>query len=167
VCAPYIVTSRFGPSHGDSVSYVPELRNEVIAALVAAGAAVMIAVVGVIWRKLRWPALLLAAITLALAIPHLDLLFMASDTRLDAADDPDAPYPLLRPAWEDTLDETDADRLNKPARLPAAPRAPRRGAAWPPETICRCCSGRCATRPTRLPGSMGVQAHRRTESATA
>jgi putative copper export protein/mono/diheme cytochrome c family protein len=61
-----------------SVFYVPELRNEVIVALVAAGAAVIIAVVGVIWRNLRWPAFLLAAITLALAIPHLDLLFVAA-----------------------------------------------------------------------------------------
>ena len=38
---------------------------------------------------------------------------MAADTRFGAADDPDdpdAPDPLLRPAWEDTPDETDADR---------------------------------------------------------
>ncbi|HEX3402335.1 MAG TPA: CopD family protein [Acetobacteraceae bacterium] len=61
-----------------SVFYVPELRNEVTAALVAVGAAVIIAVIGAIWRKMRWPALLLAAITLALAIPQLDLLFVAA-----------------------------------------------------------------------------------------
>ena len=36
----------------------------------------IIAIIGVIWRKVRWPALALAAITLALAIPHLDLLFV-------------------------------------------------------------------------------------------
>src|ERR1700722_5557442 len=32
---------------------------------------------------------------------------MAADTRFGAADDAD---PLLRPAWEETPDETDADR---------------------------------------------------------
>jgi len=56
--------------------YMPELRNEVAVALLAVGAAVIIAVIGVVWRKVRWPALVLAAITLALAIPHLDLLFV-------------------------------------------------------------------------------------------
>src|SRR5271166_4454047 len=61
-----------------SVFYVPELRGEVIVALLAAGAAVIMAIIGVIWRKLRWPALALAVITLALAIPHLDLLFAAA-----------------------------------------------------------------------------------------
>jgi hypothetical protein len=35
---------------------------------------------------------------------------MAADTCFGDADDPDAPNPLLRPAWEDTPDETDADR---------------------------------------------------------
>ena len=59
-----------------SAFYVPELRNEVTVALLAAGAAVIIAVIGVVWRKVRWPALVVAAITLALAIPHLDLLFV-------------------------------------------------------------------------------------------
>ena len=59
-----------------SAFYVPELRNEVTVALLAAGAAVIIAIIGVIWRKVRWPALVVAAITLALAIPHLDLLFV-------------------------------------------------------------------------------------------
>ena len=59
-----------------SAFYVPELRNEVTLALLAAGAAVIIAVIGVVWRKVRWPALVVAAITLALAIPHLDLLFV-------------------------------------------------------------------------------------------
>ena len=59
-----------------SAFYVPELRNEVAVALLAAGAAVIIAVIGVVWRKVRWPALVVAAITLALAIPHLDLLFV-------------------------------------------------------------------------------------------
>jgi mono/diheme cytochrome c family protein len=59
-----------------SAFYVPELRNEVALALLAVGAAVIIAVIGVVWRKVRWPALVVAAITFALAIPHLDLLFV-------------------------------------------------------------------------------------------
>ena len=59
-----------------SAFYEPALRNEVTAALLAAGAAVIIAIVGVIWRKVRWPALALAALTLALAIPRLSLLFV-------------------------------------------------------------------------------------------
>jgi mono/diheme cytochrome c family protein len=45
-------------------------------ALLAAGAGLIIAIIGVVWCKVRWPALLVAAITLALAIPHLDLLFV-------------------------------------------------------------------------------------------
>jgi putative copper export protein/mono/diheme cytochrome c family protein len=61
-----------------SAFYVPELRNEVTLALLAAGAAVIMAVIGVVWRKGRWPALVVAVITLALAIPHLDLLFVAA-----------------------------------------------------------------------------------------
>ncbi len=61
-----------------SAFYVPELRNEVTLALVAVGAAVIIAGIGVVLRKVRWPALVVAAITLALAIPHLDLLFVAA-----------------------------------------------------------------------------------------
>jgi putative copper export protein/mono/diheme cytochrome c family protein len=59
-----------------SAFYVPELRNELTLALLASGAAVAIAVSGIIWRKVRWPALVAAAITLALAIPYLDLLFV-------------------------------------------------------------------------------------------
>jgi mono/diheme cytochrome c family protein len=62
-----------------SAFYEPVLRNEVTVALLAAGAAVILAVSGVIWRRVRrWPALVLAAITLALAVPHLDLLFVAA-----------------------------------------------------------------------------------------
>jgi putative copper export protein/mono/diheme cytochrome c family protein len=59
-----------------SAFYVPELRNELTLALLASIAAVAIAVIGIIWRKVRWPALVVAAITLALAIPYLDLLFV-------------------------------------------------------------------------------------------
>ena len=54
----------------------PVLRNEVTFALLAAGSAVIIALIGVVWRKARWPALVLAVIILALAVPHLDLLFV-------------------------------------------------------------------------------------------
>jgi mono/diheme cytochrome c family protein len=59
-----------------SAFYEPVLRNEVTIALLAVGAAVIIAIVGVMGRKVRWPALVLAVITLALAIPHLGLLFI-------------------------------------------------------------------------------------------
>jgi putative copper export protein/mono/diheme cytochrome c family protein len=59
-----------------SIFSEPDLRGEVIVALVAAGASVVIAIAGLIWRKVRWPALLVAAIILALAVPHLDLLFI-------------------------------------------------------------------------------------------
>jgi putative copper export protein/mono/diheme cytochrome c family protein len=59
-----------------SAFYDPVLRNEVTGALLGTCAAVIIAVAGVIWRRVRWPALALAALTLALAIPHLNLLFV-------------------------------------------------------------------------------------------
>jgi putative copper export protein/mono/diheme cytochrome c family protein len=61
-----------------TVFYEPSLRGEVIGALVAAGGAVMLAIVGVIWLKVRWPALTVGAIILAVAIPHLNLLFVAA-----------------------------------------------------------------------------------------
>jgi putative copper export protein/mono/diheme cytochrome c family protein len=54
----------------------PDLRGEVIAALVAIGAAVLLATIGVIWRRLRWPALAVSAIIVVLAVRHLDLLFV-------------------------------------------------------------------------------------------
>jgi putative copper export protein/mono/diheme cytochrome c family protein len=54
----------------------PDLRGEVIVALVAVGAAVPLAFIGVIWRRVRWPALGVSAIMVALAVPHLDLLFV-------------------------------------------------------------------------------------------
>jgi len=43
---------------------------------------------------------------------------LPSETELDAPD------PLLRPAWEDTPDETDADRLGQPPAPPAKRRSP-------------------------------------------
>jgi len=54
----------------------PDLRGEVIGGLVALGAAVIVAIVGALWRRVRWPALLLAVVIAARAIPHLDLLFV-------------------------------------------------------------------------------------------
>lgn len=54
----------------------PDFRGEVIVALSAAGIAVLVAIAGVLWRKIRWPALLAAAIVVVLAVPHLDLLFV-------------------------------------------------------------------------------------------
>jgi len=59
-----------------SVFAEPDLRDEVIGALCAVCAAVAIAVTGMIWRRMRWPALVLAAIIAARAIPHLDLLLV-------------------------------------------------------------------------------------------
>jgi mono/diheme cytochrome c family protein len=54
----------------------PDLRTEVIVALVATGAAVAIATAGLVRRTLRAPALVVSAIILVLAVPHLDLLFI-------------------------------------------------------------------------------------------
>ena len=56
----------------------PDLRSEVIVALFALGAGVVIAIGGLTWHRVRWPALALAVIIVALAIPHLDLLFVAA-----------------------------------------------------------------------------------------
>jgi putative copper export protein/mono/diheme cytochrome c family protein len=56
----------------------PDLRGQVIAAVFAVSAALIIAVTGLIRRKVRWPALVLAAIILAVAIPHLDLLLVGA-----------------------------------------------------------------------------------------
>jgi hypothetical protein len=73
---------------------------------------------------------------------------MAADTCFGDADDPDAPDPLLRPAWEDTPDETDADRPGGRPRWGMlstdAPPATRRGDAWPagndlPMLLCPLC----------------------------
>jgi putative copper export protein/mono/diheme cytochrome c family protein len=59
-----------------SVFAEPDLRGEVIGALAAVGVAVVITGTGMIWRRMRWPALVVAAIIAARAIPHLDLLFV-------------------------------------------------------------------------------------------
>ena len=59
-----------------SVFAEPDLRGEVIGGLVALGAAVVIAIAGVIWRRVRWPAWGVGVIIAGLAIPHLDLLLV-------------------------------------------------------------------------------------------
>lgn len=54
----------------------PELRREVVDALITIGVAVAIVALGLFWRWLRWPALAVGAVMLWFAIPHLDLLFV-------------------------------------------------------------------------------------------
>jgi putative copper export protein/mono/diheme cytochrome c family protein len=54
----------------------PDLRNEVIGAAIATAAAVLIAVTGLIWRRVHWPALVVAAVIAVRAIPHFDLLLV-------------------------------------------------------------------------------------------
>ena len=61
-----------------SVFYEPDLRGEVIGALFAVGVAIMLAIIGAAWRRARWQALVFAVITLAFAVPHLDLLFVVA-----------------------------------------------------------------------------------------
>jgi putative copper export protein/mono/diheme cytochrome c family protein len=56
----------------------PDPRNAVVIALFAAGASAAIAIIGLIWRKVRWPSLALAVTIFVLAIPHLDRLFAAA-----------------------------------------------------------------------------------------
>ena len=56
--------------------YEPLLQQEVITALIAAIGAVAIAVIGLLWRRIRWPALAASVVILVLAVPHLDLLFV-------------------------------------------------------------------------------------------
>jgi putative copper export protein/mono/diheme cytochrome c family protein len=56
----------------------PDLRRELIFALLAIVAAIVVAATGLIWRQARWPALALSVIILAVAVPHLDLLFVAA-----------------------------------------------------------------------------------------
>ncbi len=91
LCATVIVTAGFLATHAPGtheepvwpfswqlslgVFAQPDLRGEVIGGLVGLGVAVVVAVVGVLWRRVRWPALVLAALIAARAIPHLDLLF--------------------------------------------------------------------------------------------
>jgi putative copper export protein/mono/diheme cytochrome c family protein len=56
----------------------PDPRGEVVIALFAAGTSAVIAAIGLIWRKVRWPTVALAVIIFLVAIPHLDRLFAAA-----------------------------------------------------------------------------------------
>jgi putative copper export protein/mono/diheme cytochrome c family protein len=61
-----------------SAFYDPLLRRELIAALVAVAIGVGVAITGVAWRRVRWFAIASALVILIVAIPHLDLLFVAA-----------------------------------------------------------------------------------------
>jgi putative copper export protein/mono/diheme cytochrome c family protein len=56
----------------------PDLRHELIVALVAIVGAIVMAIAGLIWRHVRWPALALSMIIVAVSLSHLDLLFVAA-----------------------------------------------------------------------------------------
>lgn len=56
----------------------PDLRAELVPAVCAAAIGIAVAAIGVIWRRVRWFALGAAAVIEVLAIPHLDLLFVAA-----------------------------------------------------------------------------------------
>jgi putative copper export protein/mono/diheme cytochrome c family protein len=55
-----------------------DLRYEVVAALLAIVGAIVLAAIAVFWRFARWPALALSMCILTVAVPHLDLLFVAA-----------------------------------------------------------------------------------------
>jgi putative copper export protein/mono/diheme cytochrome c family protein len=55
-----------------------DLRRELIVALVAIVGAIVMAIAGLVWRHVRWPALALSMTMVAVAVPHLDLLFVAA-----------------------------------------------------------------------------------------
>ncbi len=54
----------------------PDLRDELIGAFAALALAVCIAIAAVIWRRVRWVAIVAAIGIAALTIPHFDLLFV-------------------------------------------------------------------------------------------
>jgi putative copper export protein/mono/diheme cytochrome c family protein len=56
----------------------PDRRRELIVALAGIVAAIVMAIASLIWRHVRWPALALSMIILAVSVPHLDLLFVAA-----------------------------------------------------------------------------------------
>jgi mono/diheme cytochrome c family protein len=58
----------------------PDLRREVIGASVAVCAGAGVAVIALLWRRVRWPAAAAAIATFLFAIPHLDLLFVPAYT---------------------------------------------------------------------------------------
>lgn len=62
---------RLSPS-----AFSPDLRDEVIPALLGLGAAIIAAVVSAFWRRIRWPGLAIAVAAATIAVRHLDLLFV-------------------------------------------------------------------------------------------
>ena len=77
---------------------------------------------------------------------------MAADSGFaDPDDDEDS---ALRPAWEDTEDETDADRRDSArGRRPSATHRSSGPTPGSPTPICARCSARSVLRPTCSPGS--------------
>jgi putative copper export protein/mono/diheme cytochrome c family protein len=55
-----------------------DLRRELVIVLVAIMGATVLAAIAVFWRVARWPALALSMCILTVAVPHLDLLFVAA-----------------------------------------------------------------------------------------
>jgi putative copper export protein/mono/diheme cytochrome c family protein len=62
---------RLSPS-----AFSPDLRGEVIPALLGLGAAIIVAGVSAFWRRIRWPGLATAIAAAVIAVRHLDLLFV-------------------------------------------------------------------------------------------
>jgi putative copper export protein/mono/diheme cytochrome c family protein len=56
----------------------PDLRHEVVGALVACAGAVLAMGIGIVWRRIRWAALAISFVLLFLSVPHLDLLFVSA-----------------------------------------------------------------------------------------
>jgi putative copper export protein/mono/diheme cytochrome c family protein len=54
----------------------PELQQEVLLALAVVAGGVVVAGAGLIWRRIRWPALVLGVIIAASQVPHFSLLFL-------------------------------------------------------------------------------------------
>jgi putative copper export protein/mono/diheme cytochrome c family protein len=54
----------------------PDLRRELVIALIAAAGAIAIGIAGLLWRRIRWFALAASLTMLVLAVPHLDLLLV-------------------------------------------------------------------------------------------
>ena len=54
----------------------PNLRREVMGASIAVGAGCVMAVIALLWHRVRWPAVAVVVATFLFATPHLDLLFV-------------------------------------------------------------------------------------------
>jgi putative copper export protein/mono/diheme cytochrome c family protein len=62
---------RLNPS-----AFSPDQRREVILALLGTGVAIEVAVLSVLWRRIRWPGLAIALAVVMIAVRRLDLLFV-------------------------------------------------------------------------------------------